>query len=85
LGIPWVLATFWKGGAYQVPAGDLAYSVIVYTSCAIACIALLLLRRLDVFGGAELGGSTMAKRGCAVFLFGLWTTYVGLSAYKSES
>jgi solute carrier family 8 (sodium/calcium exchanger) len=85
LGIPWVLATFWKGGSYQVPAGDLAYSVIIYTACAMVCIAMLLLRRLDMFGGAELGGSTMAKRGCAVFLVGLWLVYIGLSAAKSEA
>jgi solute carrier family 8 (sodium/calcium exchanger) len=59
LGIPWVLATIIKShqgyDAYEVPAGDLTFSVAVFLSCAIVGFVILIIRR-SVLGG-ELGGS----------------------------
>ena len=43
---------------FEVKAGSLAFSVTLYTICAIMAIGLLVLRRfLPVFGKAELGGN----------------------------
>lgn len=69
-----------KGGNFLVIGGDLGFSVIVFTACAVACIALLLLRR-KLFGG-ELGGPAIPKFASSAFLVFLWFLYVGLSSWK---
>lgn len=62
------------------------FSVILYASCAILAILLLLIRRkLAVFGYAELGGPKGAKFASGLFLVILWFFYVimsSLQAYK---
>jgi solute carrier family 8 (sodium/calcium exchanger) len=65
------------GGAFVVASGDLGFSVIVFTVCAIITITMILIRRKY---GQELGGNVQAARGCAAVLVGLWVTYVTLSA-----
>ena len=60
-----------------MPAGDLGFSVLVFVSCAVVCLAVLLLRRARL--GYELGGPGFAKAASATFLVGLWGVYVGLS------
>lgn len=83
LGLPWLVASiYWaaKGDTFSVPAGSLAFSVAVFTICAVVCIAVLMLRRtLKVFGNAELGGPNIPKYGSAVFLCCLWLVYILLS------
>jgi len=63
-----------------VIGGDLGFSVIVFTICAVVCIFLLLLRRK--FFGGELGGPTIPKFASSAFLVFLWFIYVGLSSWK---
>jgi len=69
-----------KGGVFLVIGGDLGFSVIVFTICAVVCIFLLLLRRK--FFGGELGGPTIPKFASSAFLVFLWFIYVGLSSWK---
>merc|ERR1712107_6671 len=68
----------WEDGAFVVEAGNLAFSVIVFTLCALACIALLGVRRLVV---GELGGPALSKYATGCFLVSLWFIYVGLSIW----
>jgi len=89
LGLPWTIAAIYhavKGtaGGFAVPAGDLAFSVTVFTICAISTIALLMVRRMvGVFGKAELGGPVGPKYATSAFLIGLWFLYVTLSSLKA--
>lgn len=74
---------FLQGETFEVPAGSLAFSVMLYTVFAICCIALLMLRRnIAAFGKAELGGSTGLKVASAVVLMTLWVLYVLLSSLE---
>ena len=50
LGLPWAIAcTYWSSsglGDYQVPAGDLAFSVFIFLMVALTCFAVLVGRRI---------------------------------------
>ena len=70
-----------QGGTFEVPAGSLAFSVTVYSICAVLCICTLLLRRyLPLFGKAELGGTRGPQIFTAVFFVSMWMIYVLLSS-----
>lgn len=48
LGLPWVIAStyqFNRDAKYETPAGDLAYSVTVFTTCSVICFLVLAIRR----------------------------------------
>jgi len=68
-------------GGFVVEAGDLGFSVIVFSICAITTIGLMVVRRKK-FGG-ELGGDDGAKKASSVLLVCLWFTYVALSSWKT--
>eukprot|EP00933_Yihiella_yeosuensis_P015833 TRINITY_DN13680_c2_g1_i2.p1 TRINITY_DN13680_c2_g1~~TRINITY_DN13680_c2_g1_i2.p1 ORF type:complete len:571 (+),score=111.82 TRINITY_DN13680_c2_g1_i2:201-1715(+) len=68
-----------KEGVFVVKAGNLAFSVMIFTTCAIACIVSLLVRR-RVYGG-ELGGPPKSKWAHAAGLVGLWLFYVSMSSW----
>merc|ERR1711904_593302 len=68
-------------GGFAVLAGDLGFSVIVFSICAILTVLLLVGRR-KAFGG-ELGGPEGPKKGSAVMLVLFWFTYVALSSWKT--
>jgi len=93
LGLPWLIATIVNtasgfqsvntaGGKGDFPmiAGSLGFSVIIFSICAIVCIATLYVRRA-VFG-YELGGS--AKTPTGVFFIGLWLVYVLISSMETK-
>ena len=68
---------------YYVPAGSLGFSVVVFITCAILCVATLLIRRAVV--GGELGGNASGRLASCVFLCSLWGIYLIMSilqAYK---
>eukprot|EP00929_Paragymnodinium_shiwhaense_P000486 TRINITY_DN100724_c0_g1_i1.p1 TRINITY_DN100724_c0_g1~~TRINITY_DN100724_c0_g1_i1.p1 ORF type:complete len:840 (-),score=144.96 TRINITY_DN100724_c0_g1_i1:256-2775(-) len=68
------------GGVFVVQGGDLGFSVLVFSICAVLCLSVLAARR-QAFGG-ELGGPQPWKHlTSALFVF-LWFTYVGVSAWK---
>merc|ERR1711998_784404 len=81
LGLPWVIGAVYHDGNYEVPKGDLAYSVIVFIACALICFAILTGRRV-VYGG-ELGGPTFSKWVSGFALVVLWLVYVILASLKA--
>lgn len=74
-----IVGTSWTGGAFVVEAGGLAFSVMVFSCCAISCVILLAIRR-RAFGG-ELGGPRCFAYLSSIFLVGLWAIYIGLSCW----
>lgn len=64
-------------GAFVVPAGGLGFSVAIFTACALACFACLIVRR-KLFGG-ELGGPLFPKIASGVLMVSLWFVYVSAS------
>jgi len=66
--------------SFIMPAGDLGFSVAVFTFCACMCLATLMLRRAVI--GYELG---MSMRGPTAVLFVLlWFTYIALSIWYTN-
>ncbi|CAE8639550.1 unnamed protein product, partial [Polarella glacialis] len=65
-------------GAFVVEAGDLAFSVGVFTVTAVVCIAMLAVRR-KAFGG-ELGGTRNWAWASSGFLVFMWCIYIGASS-----
>ncbi|KAL1499708.1 hypothetical protein AB1Y20_011903 [Prymnesium parvum] len=66
--------------AFAVPAGDLGFSVLLFSVCAVICVAVLLLRR--AFLGFELGGPFIPKLLSCLILVGLWGVYLACSILK---
>jgi solute carrier family 8 (sodium/calcium exchanger) len=85
MGLPWLIVTFYKlaktGESANVPAGDLAFSVIVFLCCSMCCFAVLLLRRIII--GGELGGPVVSKYITAGICVGLWCIYIILCTLKA--
>lgn len=92
LGLPWLLATIintsakftpentgGNSGAFPLIAGSLGFSVVIFSICAIVCIATLYIRRAVV--GCELGGGLKYPTG-ALFI-GLWLVYVLCSSLET--
>jgi solute carrier family 8 (sodium/calcium exchanger) len=68
----------------MVPAGGLGFSVMIFSLVAILAIILLVLRRkMELFGKAELGGPFWPKMFSVVFLIGLWLIYIILSSLQA--
>jgi len=68
---------------FAVPAGDLGFTVLVFSSCATLCIGLLVLRRATL--GFELGGAMVPKALSAVLCVLLWLLYLALSIAAENS
>ena len=76
--------TLFQGQQFDVPAGSLGFSVIVYSVCAIAALCLLVARHyLPMFGKAELGGPQIPKMISGIFMICLWVLYVILSSLQT--
>lgn len=86
LGFPWVLAAiYWtaKGTSFEVPAGNLGFSVTIFTVLAVAVVILLMLRRYVPLFGGELGGPTGPKVVSGIVMVGCWLLYVILSSLQT--
>lgn len=86
LGFPWLMAAiYWtsQGKSFEVPAGDLGFSVTIFTICAVVTVAVLMFRRYVSFFGGELGGPKTPKIVCGVFLVFVWILYVILSSLQT--
>jgi len=86
IGLPWMLGAIYhwgQGSELYVASGALVSSVIIFSVCAVMCLALLYFRRV-AYGG-ELGGPRIPKILTSVFLVALWITYVACSAYIAVS
>lgn len=85
MGLPWVIsAIYWKSSKNYnapVPAGDLAFSVIIFICCSMVCFLILFLRRQ--FIGGELGGPALSRYASAICLVALWLIYIILCTLKA--
>lgn len=85
LGLPWAIAAqYWSSsgkGNYQVPAGDLAFSVFVFLVVAIICFIILIARRFVI--GGELGGPKTSRYVSCTICILLWVVYIVLSSMKA--
>ncbi|CEM20669.1 unnamed protein product [Vitrella brassicaformis CCMP3155] len=64
-------------GGFAVPQKGLGFSVLVFTCCAVVCIAMLVVRR--VFFKGELGGPPRPRYVTALFAVSLWLIYIVIS------
>lgn len=71
----------YPNGAFVVIAGDLVFSVIVFTMCALTAIGTIVCRRMAF--QAELGGPTGVKVNTAILFVLLWCLYVGEASWKT--
>lgn len=87
LGMPWLFAAVFhtmNGRQFDVPAGNLGFSVGLYTAVALIATGILLARRmLPIFGPGELGGPKNPARASFGLFVVLWLLYIGLSALQS--
>lgn len=80
LGLPWVIAVIYSSQndtVYEVPAKGLGLSVILYLSCSLIGIVILVVRRCICKG--ELGGSSCGRWSTALMFFALWFIYIIIS------
>lgn len=74
---------FFQGEYFEVPAGDLGFTVVLYTVAAVIALGFLVLRRfVGFFGKAELGGPKIPKYISACIFVLLWVMYVLLSSFQ---
>lgn len=66
---------------FEVPAGDLAFSVAMYLMTSICCFIILIARRFII--GGELGGPKTSAYASAALLVSLWFIYVLFSTLKA--
>ena len=72
----------WKNkGAFVVQSGDLGFSVIVFTICAICTVVMILVRRK--FGNQELGGNKKMAWASFGVLVVLWFLYIIMSCLST--
>merc|ERR1712226_1350361 len=74
------LASRYPQGGFIVVAGDLVFSVIVFTFAAITAILMIWYRRRT--HRAELGGPFGFKVFTACFFVLLWIIYIALASWK---
>lgn len=84
LGLPWVIAAHYnaaQGQPFVVPAGDLAFSVMLFLITSVLCFVVLVARRFVI--GGELGGpKTSAYISCFI-LVSLWGIYIIFSSLRA--
>ncbi|CAF3448082.1 unnamed protein product [Rotaria sp. Silwood1] len=86
IGLPWAMSAwyhYFKRTKFEVEKGSLAFSVTVFCSFAGVAIVILLIRRLKIFGGGELGGPLKYRLiSSSIFLL-LWIFYLILSGLEN--
>jgi len=89
-GLPWLVGSIYhdnnnvrnnNGKGYEVKAGPLSFSVIVYLCVATVCFVVIICRRIIV--GGELGGSPTGKYASGAFLVLLWFIYILMSTLQA--
>ncbi|KAH0657419.1 hypothetical protein KY289_026167 [Solanum tuberosum] len=85
IGVPWLINTLYNYIAYNEPlridnAEGLSFSLLVFFSTSVACIGVLVFRRLTI--GAELGGPRVWAWVTCVFFMLLWLIFVVLSSLR---
>jgi hypothetical protein len=77
------MVSMYPSGAFVVRGGDLGFSVVVFTLCAMIALGLIHFRRVK-FGG-ELGGPRTWATMSAILMTSLWIFYLVLSIWKTMS
>lgn len=80
LGLPWVIAVIYSNGqneTYKVPAKGLDLSVVLFLTCCLIGVGILIFRRCVVKG--ELGGSSCGRLFSCLLFVSLWITYIVVS------
>ena len=73
-----------QGNPFKVAAGDLSFSVALYTITAIIAIMILMARRyIGFLGKAELGGPIVIRWITFAILITMWLLYVLLSSLQA--
>ncbi|GMR47159.1 hypothetical protein PMAYCL1PPCAC_17354, partial [Pristionchus mayeri] len=89
LGLPWLVAAiYWatKGEQFKVDAGDLTYSVTLFTGLSLVCLFVLTARRIiPALGQGELGGPRVPKILTGLLFVLLWIIYIVLSIVRTKS
>jgi len=89
-GLPWLIGSLYHdsnnirdnmGKGYQVKAGALSFSVIVFLCVAVVCYMVVISRRICV--GGELGGTPTGKYASGAFLVMLWFIYILMSTLQA--
>ncbi|XP_021907022.1 magnesium/proton exchanger isoform X2 [Carica papaya] len=85
IGVPWLINTLYNFFAYREPLGiqnaeGLSFSLLVFFSTSVGCIAVLVFRRLTL--GAELGGPRFWAWVTCVYFMLLWIIFVVLSSLR---
>ncbi|UJR08953.1 hypothetical protein I4U23_013205 [Adineta vaga] len=86
IGLPWAISAwyhYFKQTKFEVEKGSLSFSVTLFCSFAAVAVVILLVRRLKVFGGGELGGPMKYRLiSSSIFLL-LWIAYLVLSGLEN--
>lgn len=88
IGIAWslcaiVAAVRGDPNGFEVNPGTLAFSVTIFCTEAVVAIIVILIRRLKLFGGGELGGPWLFRIPTSLFLIFLWCLYLLLSSLET--
>jgi solute carrier family 8 (sodium/calcium exchanger) len=78
-----IICIFFQGKSFEVPAGDLGFSVTIFTICAVFTVVVLMGRRYIPFFGGELGGPKVPKMVTGILLIFVWIFYVVMSSLQS--
>ncbi|CAF3715207.1 unnamed protein product [Rotaria sp. Silwood1] len=86
IGLPWAMSAwyhYFKQTKFEVEKGSLSFSVTLFCSFAGVAIILLMIRRLKIFGGGELGGPTKYRIISSLLFLLLWILYLILSGLEN--
>ncbi|CAF1233019.1 unnamed protein product [Adineta ricciae] len=86
IGLPWAMSAwyhYFKDTKFKVQKGSLSFSVTLFCSFAAVAVIILLIKRLKVFGGGELGGPLKYRLISSFIFFLLWVVYLVLSGLEN--
>ncbi|CAF0962266.1 unnamed protein product, partial [Adineta ricciae] len=86
IGLPWAMSAwyhYFKNTKFKVEQGSLSFSVTLFCSFAAVAVIILLIKRLKVFGGGELGGPLKYRLISSFIFLLLWIVYLVLSGLEN--
>nr|BAJ95058.1 predicted protein [Hordeum vulgare subsp. vulgare] len=86
IGLPWAMSAwyhYFKDTKFEVEKGSLSFSVTLFCSFAAVAVIILLVKRLKVFGGGELGGPLKYRLISSFIFLLLWIVYLVLSGLEN--
>ena len=86
IGLPWAMSAwyhYFKNTKFKVQQGSLSFSVTLFCSFAAVAVIILLIKRLKVFGGGELGGPLKYRLISSFIFLLLWVVYLVLSGLEN--